>query len=385
MKLSIIPHLVPIFENPKTINLLVGNRGGGKTQNVALYILYSLTIGRGNWVVARRYKEDVKKSCLAILISTAKELGIWNNFEEKKSELKLIYKPTGNFVLGEGLDDPEALKASNNIRFLWLDEADQITYQSFSKNSASLRTLNQDPIEIWLTTNYKNSSHWIKKQIWDKRENDTNIQTVNVKWEDNPFLPPDWEEFLNKTYRGNPVAYERDVIGKWLEIEASRVMPELKIEEKELSLMKGENILAIHFVSGRCYALLAKVNSFNNGSIYFSKEWLLNASQEEINKIIFRLRSQKIHFQIKTSSQSWSNKFQSQGYMSTYIPLPKEEELGNIFRVYQMSSSSVCEILLRQSEEVLYEVNDDTGGLFNTIANKEEGNYYAIYGAGLIV
>ena len=107
-----------------------GGRGSLKSTAIAIEILITLRRNRGvNAVVLRKVGKTLRKSVYAQVLWAIAALGWGAYFKSSLSPMEITYRPTGQKIVFEGLDQPEKLKSlkfeSGYCGIVWYEEIDQ--------------------------------------------------------------------------------------------------------------------------------------------------------------------------------------------------------------------------------------------------------------------
>ncbi len=204
----------------KTVNLIYGGAGSGKSYNVALYlILLALTEDDKEFLVVRKTGPSLRLSCYKLIVDLLRANGI--PFEENRSD-RVIVVSSSRFWFRPA-DDVSKLKSSE-FNYIWIEEANELTYDdylmlrlrlrrkggSFTNPQLSFRkTINR----MFLTFNPVNVFSWLKTEILDKRNE--NIGVLRVNYKDNPFLSNEYVKTLVRLKNQNEDLYKIYALGEW--------------------------------------------------------------------------------------------------------------------------------------------------------------------------
>ena len=108
-----------------------GGRGSLKSSFCSVEIvLWLLKWPQSHALVMRQMGNTLEDSVYSQMLWAVAKLGLSEHFLEKKSPLRLIYKPTGQTIYFRGLDDEMKIKGIKPkfgyIGCLWFEEADQL-------------------------------------------------------------------------------------------------------------------------------------------------------------------------------------------------------------------------------------------------------------------
>lgn len=144
--LHIIPHFDSLSGDIKrhmhTHYWLKGGRGSTKSSFISLKIpLLLMANPKIHAVVARKVANTLKNSVYAQIEWAIIELGLYDEFEFKKSPLEIVYKRTGQKIIFLGVDDKGKIKSLKvpfgYVGCVWYEELDQFA------GMAEIRNINQ--------------------------------------------------------------------------------------------------------------------------------------------------------------------------------------------------------------------------------------------------
>lgn len=109
---------------------LKGGRGSLKSSAASIEVVFCLLRNPDvNFVVLRKVAKTLRKSVYAQMLWAIGALGVSAAFKASLSPLEITYRPTGQKIVFEGLDEPEKLKS---LKFeqgycggIWFEEIDQ--------------------------------------------------------------------------------------------------------------------------------------------------------------------------------------------------------------------------------------------------------------------
>lgn len=195
-----------------------GGRGSTKSSFVSLAALECfMNNKRLHMLAVRSVKDTLKDSVYAQIKWAIAELGIEEEFEERKSPLELKRKSTGQTIYFRGADDPTKIKSIKPpfgyIGILWFEELDQF------RSDAEIRSIEQSAIRggntayIFKSFNPpKSNLNWANKYV--KLPKAKRLVTHNTYLE----VPEEWlgeafreeaEYFKETKY----AAYEHEYLG----------------------------------------------------------------------------------------------------------------------------------------------------------------------------
>ena len=215
-----------LFAATKPIVVCYGGAGSSKSHSLAQLVIWKLLKEHDKVIgIGRKTFPALRMTAYLLVVNILKDWGIYPYCSHNKTEHTIDYE--GNRIQFFSLDDPEKIK-SFNVNYLWLEEANEFTFEDYT--IIKLR-LNRDPgkdiNQIFLTFNPVDS--W----IFDKLEI-PEAAWIHSTYKDNPFLPQAYTELLEGLKDQDANYYSIYALGKrgkleniiypdWQEIDA---MPE---------------------------------------------------------------------------------------------------------------------------------------------------------------
>lgn len=374
------PHFEEFYNREAEVYLSVGNRFSAKTTHQCLHMVEDTYLGQNNWLYGRAYLDDVRESCYSALKDTIYTQGLKAQYDFIPSRLEIQHKGTGARMVGVGFRDPDKIKSYNGFTRAWGEEFGQFGRSAYELLIPTLRDLAGNNSKFYGTSNYKSTGHWIYKKIVIPSQTDPKIQVLESSWELNEEKRDYYRDLLTRTYIGNPLGHQRDVVGEWISVDASLVMPEVETEAP-IAISLNKTIASVVFLGGYSYCLLAGHNE--NQRIVHIYDEFFTSDHGELEKKLVEWKG-KYNFTIYTSDEPMRYWLKNRSLPINSIRKEvREGDWGSYFRANKITSEPKCEIFLRQAEDTIFEVNEDTGGLFRKI-NKDLGEPYTLEACSLI-
>lgn len=204
---------------------LKGSAGSGKSVDTAQQYLIRLLKDKGRNLVCIR-KSDVtnRDSTYAELTGAIYRLGLEKYFECRLSPLQ-IRCINGNMIIFRGVNDEKQREKLKSITFqkgkltdVWIEEATELTQSDFEIIDDRLRgNLPKGQFyQIKMTFNPVNKNHWIKKQFFDRQ--DENTLTCHSSYLDNRFIDDAYKARMQRRKEVDPDGYRIYGLGDWGEI-----------------------------------------------------------------------------------------------------------------------------------------------------------------------
>lgn len=214
-----------VHRSKKRYIALKGSAGSGKSVDTAQQYLIRLLKDKGRNLVCSR-KSDVtnRDSTYAELTGAIYRLGLDKYFECRLSPLQ-IRCINGNMIIFRGVNDEKQREKLKSITFqkgkltdVWIEEATELTQSDFEIIDDRLRgnLPSGQFYQIKMTFNPVNKNHWIKKQFFDRQ--DENTLTCHSSYLDNRFIDDAYKARMQRRKEVDPDGYRIYGLGDWGEI-----------------------------------------------------------------------------------------------------------------------------------------------------------------------
>lgn len=155
--------------DPKTYNILWGGAGSGKSQTMIQLFLAEICDHKANqfqtFFVIRKVAATIRNSVFADFRNKISQWGLDKLVKAKTGYMEL--QSGNNKIVFLGCDDPEKLKSLSQAKYIWIEEATELTLEDFTQITLRLRGKSEHPKRFFLTFNPVSDSHWIKKRFFD--------------------------------------------------------------------------------------------------------------------------------------------------------------------------------------------------------------------------
>ena len=185
----------------------VGGRGSGKSWAGSYDLCRRARPGRLYLVAAPTYRMLSDSS-----IRTFQEVGSRLRFIRDFSKGEMIATlGNGAQVLFRSTDDPDRLRGPN-LSGAWLDEAGDMDEEAYLIAIACLREAGE---QGWLSATFtpRGRSHWTFRVFGGERQD---AEIFHARTQDNPFVPPTFEETLRRQYTS--AFAEQELAGKFVDL-----------------------------------------------------------------------------------------------------------------------------------------------------------------------
>lgn len=204
---------LPLYAAEERYLVLKGGAGSGKSNFAGHKVLDRCVHERGHrYLVCRKVKEDIRKSCYEQLISMCAELYPSCEIRTNSTQMSIIF-PSGSVIYCVGLNDVTRLKSIYEITDVWVEEAAEITEADFNQLDIRMRGQSPHYSQLMLTFNPVSVNHWIKKRFFDKRI--PNARTHESTYLDNAWLREQDRRVLEGFRDTDAYYYSVYCLGQW--------------------------------------------------------------------------------------------------------------------------------------------------------------------------
>lgn len=226
-----IPSKLIRLIKPKRFKIIIGGRGGAKSESVAALFAGMVDQAGCRAVCCREYQTSIKQSVHSLMSRKIRELEL-TGFGILATE---IIHDNGGGVSYQGLArDPQAIKSIDNAELCWVEEAQSLSEASIEELTPSIRG---NDSEIWMTANLQSSNDPFSKRFFkpfekELRKNgyfEDDLHTIVwINYYDNPWFPPQLEK---ERARDKETMSDAGYAHKWLgepsdTVEDAIIMPE---------------------------------------------------------------------------------------------------------------------------------------------------------------
>lgn len=154
MRVQIAEKFKPLFK-PKRYKIFYGGRGGAKSWAFAQAAIIKAAQDKKRVLCARQLQGSIKDSVLKLLSDTVERLELGARFNVQSNG---IYGSNGSDFLFKGLwNNPTSIKSTENVSICWVEEAEDVTEESWQTLIPSIRGKDDsnNESEIWISFNPK--------------------------------------------------------------------------------------------------------------------------------------------------------------------------------------------------------------------------------------
>lgn len=285
------------FYNERRYLVLRGGANSGKSHFATQKFLLRTFIKGHRLLVMRKKHNRVGESVYKLFTRIICELDLQDLFEFRTSPFKITNLETGSEIIFQGLDDPNKIKSISGVTSIWLEEADQFTFDDFNQIDLRLRDITPDYRQIMLTFNPIGTSSWIYKHFFNEATDYTKDNTFYLKttYLDNNTTGEAYKKKLHSLKQQNEAYYNVYCLGEWGTLKEAVFKPFERFKDRPTNIKEtfygmdfGINdpsvLIRVDVADSICYVteMLFETNIL---SVDLPKR--LNALGIEKNKIIY--------------------------------------------------------------------------------------------------
>lgn len=211
---------LPALVEPKTYNILWGGAGSGKSQTMIQLLLAEICNHKENqfqtYFVIRKVASTLRNSVFADFRNKISQWGFEKLVKAKTGYLEL--QSGSNKIVFLGCDDPEKLKSLSQAKYIWIEEATELSLEDFTQITLRLRGKSETPKRFFLTFNPVSDSHWIKKRFFDDvpaKEQHQILRLHGTYRDAINFLDDDYVTRMEALKQVSQTYYEVYALGQW--------------------------------------------------------------------------------------------------------------------------------------------------------------------------
>lgn len=253
VRIQIPDKLVPVFQGEADIRGSYGGRGSAKTRTFAKMAAVRAYMwdqeGRTGIILClRQFMNSLEESSLdEIKEAIRSEPWLAEHFDIGE---KYIRTKSGriNFSFKGLARNLNSLKSTSRILLAWVDEAEPVTDEAWTK---LLPTLREEDSELWITWNPERKKSATNKRFRHANDNDPRVKIVEMNWTDNPWFPEILNRLRLKDLKERPEQYAHIWEGEYLTVvEGAYYASQIVIArtEKRIGREKLDPLMTIYAV-----------------------------------------------------------------------------------------------------------------------------------------
>ena len=207
-QIQLPPKLIPVFQGDADVRGAFGGRGSGKTRSFAKMsavrcFMWDQEGREGLILCGRQFMNSLEDSSLQeVKAAIHEEPWLADHFDIGD---KYVRTKSGriNYTFS-GLDrNLDSIKSKSRILLGWVDEAEPVTDDAWTK---LIPTLREDDSELWITWNPERKASATHKRF--RLSQDPRYKIVEMNWRDNPRFPMKLERDRQRDMIERPDQYD---------------------------------------------------------------------------------------------------------------------------------------------------------------------------------
>jgi hypothetical protein len=277
---------LPAITSPKTYNILFGGAGSGKSQQmIQLFLAEIMNPANQNqtFFVIRKVSSTLRNS---VIQDFKNKITDWELGHLIKIKISLFEITCGtNRIVFMGCDDPEKLKSLSQAKYIWIEEATELSLEDFTQVTLRLRGKSAHQKRFFLTFNPVSDTHWIKKRFFDKppeNEKDSililhanyldNLSKLDKEYSNRMLAIRDLNETMYQIYAlGDWGVWDRESLFATDFNEQIHVVPGRVKATKKLPLFLSFDFNASKYGSNTNTCMVAQMQKFDSVGQYWAE------------------------------------------------------------------------------------------------------------------
>jgi len=203
-----------------------GGRGSGKSHFFAELLIDESLDSHIRAVCGREVQNSIKDSSKQLLEDKIRALGVESLFKITDSEIR---GPNDSLFIFKGLlgHTVSSIKSLEGFNRLWIEEAQTVSQKSLDLAIPTFRT---PGAQIWASWNPYSPDDPIDKFFLENKD-DPNITIVNANYYDNPWLPEELRQDMERDKKRDPEKYSHVWLGEYRSMSEARVFKNWKVDD----------------------------------------------------------------------------------------------------------------------------------------------------------
>lgn len=208
-QIALPPKLIPVFAGEADVRGAYGGRGSGKTRSFAKMTavrayMWAAAGRSGQILCGRQFMKTLADSSLEEIKQAIKEEPwLAQHFEIGETFIRTSGLPGEVYYTFIGLDrNINSVKSQARILLAWVDEAEPVTDEAWTK---LIPTLREEDSELWVTWNPERKTSATHKRF--RAANDNRYKVVELNFRDNPRFPAILERQRQRDMEQRPDQY----------------------------------------------------------------------------------------------------------------------------------------------------------------------------------
>jgi phage terminase large subunit len=273
-----------LFDYSHRFSIYWGGRMSGKTYFVTdKYIIKSMNDKR-RILFVKKFGNSIQDTIWEIVCDELDRFGLSPYCKFTKSPFKIIL-PNGSEFIFKGFDDESKAKGLAKLTDIFVDEANDITWDDFNALNKSLRHSTALGQEFILAFNPVTKQNWCYK-YWFANGDLENTFYHHSTFKDNAFLQQINIDDIEYTKKFNPAQYNIDALGLWGSL-GKLVYPTIRKEEFDYKNIEGRRQYGLDFGYSAPTGFTANIVDEENRKIYiFDEIYQTDLDNQQIGNLL---------------------------------------------------------------------------------------------------
>lgn len=208
-------------ESKKKVIVNVGGAGSSKSHSIAqLMIEKLLTEENKVFGICRKTFPALRMTSMGLILGLLKEYGVYK--EENHNKTSNSYIHGSNTMWFFSVDESDKIK-STNFSYIWMEEANEMDYESFIILKLRLRAPSKtnEKNQMFLSLNPSDATGWIPIKLCGIGDiaKETDVEVLHSTYSDNPYLDEDYKKILEDLISQDENFYKVYTLGQWGRLE----------------------------------------------------------------------------------------------------------------------------------------------------------------------
>lgn len=251
-QIELPPKLIPVFHGEADVRGAFGGRGSAKTRTFAKMTAvrayaWDQAHREGIILCGRQYMNSLEDSSLEE-IKAAIRSEPWLNSHFDIGEKYVRTKSGRIHYAFAGLDrNIDSIKSKSRILLGWVDEAEPVTDEAWTK---LIPTLREEDSELWATWNPESKRSATHRRF--RESTDPRVKVVEMNWRDNPRFPDILERQRQRDMRERPEQYDHIWEGGFLTAAEGAYYAAALLQAKtqgRIGVVPVDPLLSLHLIA----------------------------------------------------------------------------------------------------------------------------------------
>lgn len=232
-QIEVVPKLIPVFSGQADVRGAYGGRGSGKTRSFAKMTavrayMWDQAGREGQILCGRQFMNSLADSSLEEIKAAIREEEWLTPFFDIGDKYIRTASGRVNYTF-VGLDrNVDSVKSKSRILLGWVDEAEPVTDEAWTK---LIPTLREEDSELWVTWNPERKTSSTHKRFREAKDDRTKV--IELNWRDNPRFPAILNRKRMKDMDERPEQYDHIWEGGFVQAMAGAYYAKHLAEAKE--------------------------------------------------------------------------------------------------------------------------------------------------------